>query len=80
MIKSVVMLVSMLSLSGVALAECPSNLEASQLIECITIEGSGSNYQDWQKQYEALADSSVTSPVTGESVVEVKPAAGNMAK
>ena len=36
-------------LSGVALAECPSSLNAEQMRECITIEGASSDYQDWQK-------------------------------
>ena len=36
-------------LSSVVLAECPSGLNTEKTIECITVEGSGANYQDWQK-------------------------------
>ena len=36
-------------LSGVALAECPSDLNTAKMIECTTVEGPGANYQDWQK-------------------------------
>jgi hypothetical protein len=40
-------------LSGVAFAECPSDQNTEKMIECITVEGSGANYQDWQKnEYE----------------------------
>lgn len=35
-------------------ANCPSNLDVDQLVECIAVEGSGSDYQDWQKQHAAL--------------------------
>ena len=35
-------------LSGAALAECPSDLNTENMVECITVEGSGANYQDWQ--------------------------------
>ena len=36
-------------ISGVALAECPSGLNAEKMAECITIEVASSDYQDWQK-------------------------------
>jgi hypothetical protein len=40
-------------LSGIAFADCPSSLNAEKTMECITVEGSGENYQDWQKnEYE----------------------------
>lgn len=65
-----------LTLSGTAFAECPSNLNADQLVECITVEGSGANYQSWQKKFDKLADS--TSPITGKKIADIKPAAGKM--
>ena len=66
-----------LTLSGAAFAECPSNLNADQLVECITVEGSGANYQNWQKKFDKLADTSA-SPITGEKLVDIKPAAGKV--
>ena len=54
-------------------------MNADQLVECITVEGSGANYQDWQKKYEGLAGAS-TSPITGEDVATVIPAAGKVAE
>jgi len=39
-----------LALSNTAVANCPSNLKAEKMVECITIEGAGGNYQDWSKK------------------------------
>ncbi len=36
-------------ISGVTFANCPSSLNAEQMSECITVEVSSSDYQDWQK-------------------------------
>lgn len=69
-----------LSLPGMASAECPSNLDDNQMVECITIEGSGANYQSWKKEHDALADDSTISPVTGKDVATVIPAAGKVAE
>ena len=44
--------------AGSAFAECPSNLDTDQLIECITVEGSGANYQSWKKKHDKLVDNS----------------------
>ena len=66
-----------LSLPGTALAECPSNLDTDQLVECITVEGSGTNYQSWKKKHDKLADESVASPITGDKLTDILPAAGN---
>lgn len=74
----VVLMTLGLSLSGTAFAECPSNLDTDQLVECITIEGSGANYQSWKKKHDKLADSSTTSPITGGNVATVAPAAGKV--
>lgn len=68
------------AITGTAIADCPSSLNAEKLIECITIEGAGENYQSWSKNFygtETVVDSeSVVSPVTGEDVRTIKPAAG----
>ena len=77
--KSVVLISLGLSLPCAVLADCPSNMNADQLVECITVEGSGANYQDWQKKHESLAGAS-TSPITGEDVATVTPAAGKVAE
>ena len=76
----VVLMTLGLTLSGTVFAECPSNLDADQLVECITVEGSGANYQSWKKKHDKLADSSTTSPITGENVATVAPAAGKVAE
>jgi hypothetical protein len=48
-----------LSLSGAAFAECPGTLTAEKMSECIKVEGSGKNYQDWQKnEYQFNLDKS----------------------
>lgn len=44
--------------SSPGFAACPSNMEVDQLVECITVEGSGSNYQNWQKKNAKLAGNS----------------------
>ena len=76
--KSVVLMALGLSLPGTVFADCSSNLNADQLVECITVEGSGANYQSWKKKHDKLADSSTTSPITGENVATVAPAAGKV--
>ena len=43
--------------STAAFAECPLNMPTDELVECLTVEGSGENYQDYQlKLEEELAD------------------------
>ena len=45
------------SFSSSVLAECPLNMPEKILIECLTVEGSGENYQDYQlKLAEEFAD------------------------
>jgi hypothetical protein len=46
-----VLFMGMLSLSTHAISECTSDMNAEIMAECITIEGSGTNYQDWSKNY-----------------------------
>ena len=56
------------------------------MVECITVEGSGADYQDWQKnEYLINLDTSnevasTVSPITGTDVRTLKPAAGTNTK
>ena len=52
-------------------AGCPSSLDADQLVECITIEGSGSNYQYWQKNHAKLAGDSSDTTTKMQKVADV---------
>lgn len=73
-------------ISGVAFAGCPDSLNAENMAECITVEGSGANYQDWQKnEYQhnletSSAVASTVSPITGTDVRTLEPAAGTNTK
>ena len=70
--------VCLLCVSGVSIAECPSSMDEEKLIECIMIEGSGANYQDWLAQYNepVKANDKLVSKITGKDIRELKPAAG----
>lgn len=69
--------------SAAANADCPQSLETEKLIECITIEGSGEIYTDWLAEYNSddsdtvVASNDDISPITGNSVTAITPAAGN---
>jgi len=69
------------SVSGVAYANCPDSLNSEKMAECITIEGSGTNYQDWLADFNNGASSETTvstiSPITGTDVRTIQPASGN---
>ena len=73
-------------ISGVVFAGCPDSLNAEKMAECITVEGSGADYQDWQKneyQYNLETSSEVAStvsPITGTDVRTLEPAAGTNTK
>ncbi len=73
-------------MSGAAVANCPDNLKAEKMAECITVEGSGANYQDWKKnEYHFNLETndemaSMVSPITGTDVRTIKPAAGTTNK
>jgi hypothetical protein len=71
-------------LTNIALAECPKSMDTEKMMECIMIEGSGANYQEWQKEFNAslsaTAPGSEVSPVTGTDIRSIKPAAGGSAK
>jgi len=73
-------------ISSSAFAVCPDSLNAEKMVECITVEGSGADYQDWQKnEYLINLDTSkevasTVSPITGTDVRTLKPAAGTNTK
>lgn len=66
--------------SGAAIAECPDHLNAEKTVECLTIEGSGANYQDWLAKFNTteteMVVASTISPITGSDVRNIKPASG----
>jgi hypothetical protein len=77
MMKANILLVlGCLCTAGLANAECPSNLANDELVKCQGIEDSGINYQEWLKNQREMADESTISPVTGQDVRSVSPAAG----
>jgi len=73
-----------LSISGVVYAECPNSLSTEKLMECVTIEGAGENYQDWLAEYNAQDSTDLIatniSPITGKDIRSVQPAAGGTQK
>lgn len=51
-IISTMIVATSLGLSGAALAECPSQLTADNMHECIMMEGSGDlSYQQWAPEF-----------------------------
>ncbi len=71
--------VCLLCVSGFSFAECPSTMSEEKLIECIMIEGSGANYQDWLSKFNNPDNTrdSVVSEITGEDIRKIKPASGS---
>lgn len=69
-------LASALLITGVANAECPSNLEKMEMKKCQEMEKSGVSWQEHTKQLEMQAEST-ESPITGKDVTEMAPAAGD---
>ena len=69
------MIVCGLLVTGLANAECPSTLNKDELIKCQGIEKTGANYQDWLKE-SAMSDDATTSPITGQDIKAIAPAAG----
>lgn len=65
-----------LFVTGVANAECPSSLPKQEMMKCQEIEKSGANYQQWKMKHKGMAEDSTKSPMTGQDVQSVKPAAG----
>ena len=82
----VISVLCVVGFSGVVNADCPASMKADELTECIMIEGSGENYQQWKKEYDKLADISeqskvettVSMTVPGVDVTQVKPSAGKV--
>lgn len=67
--------------SGLALADCPDNLGAEKMVECITIEGSGANYQDWEKSFaKNIETESPKNLITDAEIQTIQPAAGGSLK
>lgn len=62
--------------AGLANAECPASLDNYEMVKCQDIEKTGVSYQDWLKNQENMAEQSTISPVTGQDVRTVAPAAG----
>lgn len=77
---------STLLISATVYAECPDSLKTEKMVECITVEGSGANYQEWQKnEYlhniePGTETASTVSPITGTDVRTLQPAAGTNTK
>ena len=70
--------------SYMAFADCPKSLNSEKMMECIMIEGSGANYQDWLKEYNESLSATETkpevSPITGTDIRNIKPASGSNMK
>ncbi len=48
---------TMMIFASAVFAECPLNMPQEKLVECLAVEGSGENYQDYQQKFEEeLAD------------------------
>ncbi len=67
-----------------AFAECPSALDHETMSECIMIEGSGVNYQEWKTHFHQSnnenhekSNKGMISNITGKDVRDLQPAAGN---
>jgi len=67
-------------ISSMSFADCPKSMNTETMMECIMIEGSGANYQEWLEKFnENLSVSEPApeiSPITGTDIRSIKPAAG----
>jgi hypothetical protein len=61
--------------AGLASAECPTSLSEAEYADCMDIESSGINYQEWKQNQNDMANDSTISPTTGEDVRDIAPAA-----
>lgn len=61
--------------TGLANAECPASMDKNEFIKCQGIEKTGANYQEWLKE-SAMTDDATTSPITGQDIKSIAPAAG----
>lgn len=71
-----IVVLSGLLVTGLANAECPSSMSKAEMMKCRDIEKSGVNYQQWKKDHQAMSDETSKSPITGEDVRKISPAAG----
>lgn len=62
-----------LLVAGLANAECPSSMSEAEMMKCQEIEKSGASYQEYMSQE---STESTKSPITGEDVTKMAPAAG----
>lgn len=69
-------LATALLITGAANAECPSNLQKMEMKKCQEMEKTGVSWQEHTKQMEMQASESNKSPITGEDVTKIAPAAG----
>jgi hypothetical protein len=63
--------------AGLASAECPSSLSKAEYADCMDIENSGIDYQEWKQNQNDMANDYTISPATGEDVRNIAPAAGS---
>lgn len=63
-----------LFITGMAQADCTSNMDKAEMLKCQEIEKAGANYQEWMENQE-MAEQSTTSPITGKDVKTMAPAA-----
>ena len=77
-LKTLIIL-SGLFITGLANAECPSSLSKKDITKCQSLEKAGANYQKWIKQKAVMSGKSTVSPITGDDVTSIAPAAGKVA-
>lgn len=75
--SNILMILCGLLVTGLANAECTSNMGKAELAKCQGIEKAGINYQEWKKNQTEMASESTISPITGKDIKSVSPAAGN---
>jgi len=73
----ILVLICGMFVAGLASAECPSSLSKAELANCMDLESSGINYQEWRQNQNDMAKESTISPTTGEDVRNIAPAAGS---
>lgn len=76
--SKIILIACGLFVTGLANAECPASLDKNELAKCQTIEKTGANYQEWQQNQKEMAKKEKTSPITGEDVTTIAPAAGKV--
>ena len=76
--QACVLMVASCLVSGLTYGQCSDQMDVETLTECITIEGSGADYQEWKQDFDKQLSSSdgLLSPITGKDIREMAPAAG----